>query len=119
MRFAASAGMSQLGCWKIGIVVAELASNVLRHAHSGVITLSVIDDPARAMVVLCRDTGPGLQDPELARSDGYSRGRQLVPEDPRRLGLGAGLGAIERLMDEVEIRSVVGHGTEVIAKTRF
>lgn len=119
MRFAERAGVSRLGRWKLGITVAELASNVVRHAYAGRITISRNDGATREIVVTCSDTGPGIGDPELARRDGYSRGRQLLPEDPRSVGLGAGLGAVHRLMDHVEIRSVAGEGSLVVARLRF
>ena len=119
MRFAERAGVLPRACWKIGIVVAELVSNVRRHARAGEVTLRVVDGPKRELIVVCSDEGPGLGDPELARRDGYSRGRQLLPEDSLSGGLGAGLGAVYRLMDEVEIHTVPGRGTTVTAKVRF
>jgi anti-sigma regulatory factor (Ser/Thr protein kinase) len=115
MRYAERAGVLPRGCWKIGIVVAELVSNVRRHAYTGEVTLHVAHGPERELVVICRDIGPGIGDPDLARRDGYSRGRQLLPEDSRKTGLGA----VHRLMDEVQIQSLPGRGTTVIAKLRF
>jgi serine/threonine-protein kinase RsbT len=56
--------------------------------------------------VLCEDSGPGIEDVELAMQDGHST----------RGGLGGGLSGARRLMDEFEIRSQVGVGTIVIAR---
>jgi anti-sigma regulatory factor (Ser/Thr protein kinase) len=51
------------------------------------------------------DRGPGMGEGEKEFADGYSEGRVIGPDAPRRRGqgLGVGLGTVRRLMDEVRI----------------
>ncbi len=51
------------------------------------------------------DEGPGIADIEHALEDGVSTGG----------GLGSGLAAVRRMMDELEIRSELGLGTRIEA----
>ena len=56
--------------------------------------------------VVCKDDGPGIPDVKLAMQDGFTTNG----------GLGGGLPAVERLMDEFEIASTVGGGTRIAAR---
>lgn len=114
--FGLRAGLSALRSQELAVAVAELASNVARHAQDGTLVLRHLDTPRPMVEVVCRDRGPGIEDPLAARRDGFSGGRQLAPDMPRREGCGLGLGAVERLMDEVEIHSELGVGTTVTAR---
>jgi len=87
------------------MAAAELASNAVRHAKGGVLELALVEMPAPAIELICRDRGPGIADVQAALRDGYSRGRDLGPDDLRRDGLGSGLGAVARAMDELSIES--------------
>lgn len=105
---------------EIAISVAELASNAVRHGAGGVITLFVLRghlpaERANGIEVRCVDRGPGFSDVASALTDGWSRGRNLLPEDIKREGLGTGLGAVRRFMDELEIESTPA-GSIVIAR---
>jgi len=73
-------------------------------------------EPRPHVLLVCRDRGPGIADPAAARKDGYSRGRMLAPDAMRHEGLGQGLGAVERLVDELHIESVVGLGTTIVVR---
>jgi serine/threonine-protein kinase RsbT len=55
------------------------------------------------ITVVARDKGPGIADIERAMEDGFSTSR----------GLGLGLPGSKRLMDEFELVSEVGKGTEI------
>jgi len=57
----------------------------------------------RGITVVARDRGPGIADIERAMKDGFSTSR----------GLGLGLPGSKRLMDEFELVSEVGKGTEI------
>ena len=57
----------------------------------------------QALIVTCIDKGPGIENLELAMSDGYTSG----------LGMGYGLPGAKRLVDRFEILSKVNEGTSV------
>ncbi len=56
-----------------------------------------------ALIVTCIDQGPGIDDLELAMSDGYTSGQ----------GMGYGLPGAKRLVDRFEILSKINSGTAV------
>jgi serine/threonine-protein kinase RsbT len=97
-------GFSASDLTLIATALSELARNIVEHARHGEIILEPVQrGTRRGLVVIARDTGPGIDDIKLALQDGYSTGK----------GLGLGLPGTKRLMDEFEISSSVGHGTEV------
>jgi serine/threonine-protein kinase RsbT len=90
----------------IVLAVIELATNLVRYALHGTLTLRRIDGPAGVGVeVASRDEGPGITDIEAALRDGFSTGG----------GRGSGLLAVRRLMDEFSIASDPG-GTRITAR---
>ncbi len=87
--------------------VSEIVRNVIVHAERGELELVVVgEDERAAIVVVVRDDGPGIPDPEAALCDGYSTGR----------GLGLGLPSARRLVDAFELTSTPGVGTVVTLK---
>lgn len=90
-----------------------------RHAIDGDLELRFHHEPSPHVEVICRDRGPGIEDLESVRRDGFSRGRLLLPDSPRGGGLGKGLGAVERLADELRIESEPGVGTTVTVRKRI
>ena len=88
--------------------VSELATNLFFHAaNGGTITLSFdFCDGRSGITVVAEDDGPGIPDLELALLDGFTTNG----------GLGGGLPGIRRLMDEFEIKSRPGAGTQVICR---
>ena len=91
---------------EVVIVVSELATNVLKHAGRGTLTLIPIRASERAGIQIeCVDNGPGIGDVEQAISDGFSTAGSL----------GYGLGAVNRLMDDLVIssRGKGGKGTRI------
>lgn len=103
---AKSIGFSAADAEAVALSVSELASNVLRYARSGTLTITSATPPDRVgIVVECHDLGPGIDDIDLALRDGYSTGG----------GLGGGLGGVRRLMDEFEIASTAA-GTHIVAR---
>jgi serine/threonine-protein kinase RsbT len=103
-RFARSIGFDESGANDVGICAGELASNAVRHAGSGVLEVREISTPSRGVEIEVRDEGPGIEDPSLAVLDGWSRGQMMAP-DVRSDGLGKGLGAVLRLVDDATIDS--------------
>jgi anti-sigma regulatory factor (Ser/Thr protein kinase) len=102
---AASIGFSPPECEEIVIATTELASNLVKHAGGGSIQLAEANAGGRAGIrVESQDGGPGIADIEQALTDGYSTAGSL----------GVGLGAVNRLMDELELRSVDTTGAHIV-----
>lgn len=104
-EMALDTGFDELASQEIAIAVTELASNLLNHAGGGSLKMGPREESGRVgFQVETRDRGPGIPDPELAAEDGYST----------RGSLGYGLGSVNRLMDEFDIRSIPEGGTQVV-----
>ena len=81
-----------------------MARNIVSYAGSGEIVIRIVQrGQRRGITVVARDKGPGIADIERAMEDGFSTSR----------GLGLGLPGSKRLMDEFELVSEVGRGTEI------
>jgi anti-sigma regulatory factor (Ser/Thr protein kinase) len=94
LAVAGNVGFGTPVCEEIALAVTELATNLLRHAASGTITVGAEESNGRrGIVIQSNDRGPGIADIERAMTDGYSTAG----------GLGMGLGTINRLMDDLEI----------------
>ena len=94
---------------EVAIVVSELASNLLKHAGRGTLTLIPIRETERAGIQIeSVDHGPGIGDIEQAITDGFSTAGSL----------GYGLGAVNRLMDDFGIasRGQGGKGTRIVCQ---
>jgi serine/threonine-protein kinase RsbT len=93
---AAGLGFSREDVEAIGLAVSELATNLVRYASEGRIGVRPLRTADTIGVeVDSRDHGPGIADLDLALQDGFSTGG----------GLGAGLPAVRRLMDDFELTS--------------
>ena len=91
----------------IATAISEVARNIVVYAQRGEIILARLEQRGRrGILVVARDSGPGISDVDLAMRDGYSTGRSL----------GMGLPGTRRLMDEFELRSAPGQGTTVTLK---
>jgi anti-sigma regulatory factor (Ser/Thr protein kinase) len=105
--FSASLGFPAAQCDEIGLVVTELASNLIRHAPGGTITMGHVTTSERTGIeIQSVDKGPGISDVEQAITDGYSTAG----------GLGLGLGTVNRLMDELEIYSGSNGGLHIVCR---
>lgn len=103
---AFQAGLAMRTAEAVAIAVSELAHNIVDHAGAGQVLLQTVSNGVRrGIVVIARDDGPGIPDVDWALTDGCSS----------RKGLGSGLPAARRLMDEFRIDSTVGAGTIVTA----
>lgn len=114
--FGVQMGLSARAASELAIAAAELGSNVARHAAEGTLTLRYVATPLPHILLVCSDRGPGIRNIAAAKTDGYSKGRVLAPDAPRFDGIGFGLGAIARLVDDLNIESTLDIGTTVIAK---
>ncbi len=115
---AQDVGFDSTAIWEIAISVSELVTNVLKYAGKGTISLLRLEEPkVDGIEIIVEDEGPGIADIESAITDGYSEGRnaQDIPIADRR-GLGSGLGAVQRLMDDVRIENRPEGGVKVTAR---
>jgi serine/threonine-protein kinase RsbT len=88
----------------IATAISEVARNIVTYAGTGEIILRIVEKgQRRGLQVIARDRGPGIADIARAMEDGYSTSR----------GLGLGLPGSKRLMDEFDLVSEVGRGTEI------
>jgi serine/threonine-protein kinase RsbT len=103
-EYAVKIGMSLVNQTKLITAASELVRNMLKYAGGGTTLIEVIsqgrDNGIRLTFV---DKGPGIKDISLAMKDGYSSGKSL----------GIGLPGTKRLVNEFEIKSIVGEGTTV------
>jgi len=113
-RIARAAGIPKKGAMEIAMAASELASNVVRHGGGGSVIIRFVSSPRPHIELVARDRGPGIADVEAAMRDGWSDGRARTLDDPRD-GLGSGLGAVRRAMDDVVILPASPRGTEVRA----
>lgn len=106
--YLVEAGFGGVDVAEILICVTELASNLVEHAtRGGRLSVEIAEEEVPAWVELgCRDDGPGIKDTAAALEDGFSTSG----------GLGCGLPAVRRLMDEFEIISENPKGTIVVAR---
>ena len=104
---AIALGFSEAHADAIALVVTELAANLIRHASGGTVRVSAVNEvDRRGIEVETVDKGPGIPDVERAITDGYSTAG----------GLGLGLGAVNRMMDELAIRGGTNGGTVIVCR---
>ena len=102
---ALAAGFDRAASEAIVLSSVELATNLVRYAPGGDIRIRLVTgERGTGLVVESVDHGPGIGDLRLALQDGFSTGG----------GLGSGLPAVQRLMDEFEIEST-DSGTRTVA----
>jgi serine/threonine-protein kinase RsbT len=98
-------GFSPVDQVRLVTAVSELARNIVRYAETGFMEIrKIVISGRRGLQVKFEDRGRGIEDIELAMTDGYTSGR----------GLGKGLPGSRRLVDDFEIQSEVGKGTTVV-----
>ena len=103
----AAIGFEERESEEIVLAVSELASNLIRHATRGMLTLTPLADGGHSGIQIeSVDKGPGIADVEQSITDGFSTVHSL----------GYGLGTVNRLMDEFDIASQPGVGTQVVCR---
>ena len=90
---------------RIAVVASELATNLVKHAKTGLVVMNRNDDDGE-LEIMSLDHGPGIDDLAEALRDGHST----------RGTAGTGLGAIARQADAFGIYSRRKHGTVVVAR---
>lgn len=95
----------------ISVAMYEGEINMVIHADGGTVN-TLID--ADCITIILKDTGPGIEDVDLAMQEGYS----TAPDDIRALGFGAGMGLpnIKKYADDMDIQTKVGAGTTLTLK---
>jgi len=93
---------------RVSIAMYEAEINMVIHADGGVVDVDIHPDRVE---LLMEDTGPGIENLELAMREGYS----TAAEEVRALGFGAGMGLpnIKKNSDVVKVDSQVGVGTKM------
>lgn len=87
---------------KIITAASELMRNIEKYAKKGIVYVEHIEKGGRnGLRLTFEDFGPGIPDIKKALEDGYSTSG----------GMGLGLPGTKRLVDDFQIKSVVGQGT--------
>ena len=103
-RWAAELGFSLVDQTKMVTAASELARNTLVYGGGGRLDWWKLEKYGRRGLRLAFvDEGPGIPDIELALRDGYTTGG----------GLGLGLSGARRLVNEFDVQSAPGRGTQV------
>lgn len=91
---------------RITTAISELARNIYLYAGQGQICIERISEFGKqGLKIIAIDNGPGIPDIRKVMEDGFSTSG----------GLGAGLPGVKRLMDEFNIHSSKGEGTDIQA----
>jgi serine/threonine-protein kinase RsbT len=97
-------GFNLINQTKIVVAVSELTRNIRNYANKGVMRFEKIEgEKYDGLKIIVEDQGPGIENVELALTDGFSTGK----------GLGKGLSGTKKLMDEFKIESTLGEGTKL------
>ena len=101
---AVKLGFTRTDATLIATAISEIARNIVTHVGQGEVEIKgLYEDGRYGLVVVARDSGPGIRDLDSALQHGYaSRG-----------GLGLGLPGARSLMDEFEVISGPDTGTTV------
>jgi serine/threonine-protein kinase RsbT len=101
---AVDMAFSTMNQTKVITAASELGRNVIEHGLGGTVKVDRVCDADRTGIMLTfKDSGPGIENMELALTDGYTS----------KKGLGLGLTGSKRLMDDFSIESVPDQGTTV------
>lgn len=103
-EMAVKVGLGLVDQTKLITAASELFRNMLRYANGGKVTVQVVSDMVRNGVqIIFADTGPGIEDIDLAMKEGYSTGKSF----------GLGLAGSKKLVDIFKLKSVMGKGTTI------
>ncbi|WP_246163002.1 ATP-binding SpoIIE family protein phosphatase [Brasilonema sennae] len=105
IALATHLGFNQTEQGKVGIVVTEIANNLVHHAKNGLLLVQAIaKHNIHGLEILALDTGPGMRNISECMRDGFST----------RGTAGNGLGAISRLSSFFDISSIPDIGTAIL-----
>ncbi len=97
--------------YRVSICCYEAEMNVVMYAYKAELDFKITD---RAVCIVVDDEGPGIENIELAMTEGYSTATSEI----REMGFGAGLGLpnIKKNADEFHIESEILKGTKLNIK---
>lgn len=103
--FALEAGFSILDQTKVITAASELARNIIDYGGGGEVKLALVKNEREkpGVQLIFEDQGPGIENVDLALTDGFTTGG----------GLGMGLSGSKRLMSEFSLETEKGKGTRV------
>jgi serine/threonine-protein kinase RsbT len=102
--YALQVKLSLVDQTKLVTATSELARNTLIYGGGGTASVEQVFDGRRKGVrASFHDDGPGIPDVTVALADGWSSGK----------GLGLGLGGAKRLVDQFDLDTEVGRGTDI------
>lgn len=92
---------------ELDIIVAELVSNLAKHAKGGRVLVKLVEESGvRGIELISIDNGPGMTDVTRMVADGVSTKNTL----------GQGLGAMKRLSDIFQVYSLKDWGTVILIR---
>lgn len=85
---------------RVAVASYEAEINVIIHSYGGIMKAFI---STKQIEIILEDSGPGIEDIELAMTEGYS----TASDDVREMGFGAGMGLpnIKRCTDDLKISS--------------
>ncbi|MGG4266379.1 anti-sigma regulatory factor [Peribacillus simplex] len=90
---------------RITTAISELARNIYLYAGQGSVSIEKPNINGKSgLKIIAEDQGPGIEDIRRVMEDGYTTSG----------GLGAGLPGVKRLMDDFDIESIPGEGTNIV-----
>jgi serine/threonine-protein kinase RsbT len=105
LALALAMGFQPADASQVAAVISELGRNIERYAGPGSIMPVLRNGEHKCIRIIAQVQGPGIPDVERVLAGGHSISK----------GLGLGISGPRRLMDEFELRSVVGEGTKIEA----
>ncbi|MFO0738123.1 MAG: ATP-binding protein [Labilithrix sp.] len=116
--FATAIGFDKEVTEELVVVVSELTSNIIKYGRRGTIALSAFDpnEGVAGIEIVAEDETPPF-DLTGSMRDGYDSAGKL---DPARVfgrgGIGAGLGAVARFSDRLELVPTPSGGKRIVAR---
>lgn len=104
---AVAGGLSEKRIAELDIIVAEIVTNLVKHAGGGQVLAKLIEENGKQGIeIISIDNGPGMSDVTRMVADGVSTKNTL----------GHGLGAMKRLSDVFQIYSLKNWGTIILVR---
>lgn len=93
---------------KIAVATYEAEMNIIIHSFGGKISMTIDPDLVK---IIAEDEGPGIENVQLAMTEGFS----TAPQEVREMGFGAGMGLPNMKLnaDSFMIHSKRGKGTKI------